>query len=149
MKQQVLVVLSVLVAILLLTACGAPAGYNAQDVVDAFKAAGLEVEGVKTIPVTKANFGLCPMYAIAAVDFEQPSVCLDPKAISCGARIFVFAASDKAGLEKTRGYFEAMGKASAMFFTWLLVHDNILVEMSGDVPEAKAKQYQAALDSMK
>ena len=149
MKYQVLVVLSVLVGILLLTACGAPAGYNAQDVVDAFRVAGLEVEGVKTIPVTKANFGLCPMYAIAAVDFEIPSVCLGPQTISCGARVFVFAASDKAGLEKTRDFFAAIGKSSAMFFTWLLIHDNILVEMSGDVPEAKVKQYQDALDSMK
>ncbi len=147
MKRVVLLTL----VVLLLTACGAPAAHNAQDVVDAFKAAGLEVEDVKTIPVTKANFGLCPMYAIAAVDFEIPSVCLGPQTIglSCGASILVFATKDKEGLEKTRDYYDAIGKASAIFFNWVVVHDNILVNMSGDVPEAMVKQYQAALDGMK
>ena len=42
-----------------------------------------------------------------------------------------------------------MGASFAMLFSWVFVRDNILVQINGELPEAKAKQYETALRSAK
>jgi hypothetical protein len=36
-----------------------------------------------------------------------------------------------------------------MVFSWTFEHDNILLQLSGDLPEEKAMQYKEALEGMK
>jgi hypothetical protein len=48
----------------------------------------------------------------------------------------------------TGDYYFALGKSSAAFFSWVFIKDNVLVQINGDLPEDKAKQYQTVLDSI-
>lgn len=113
--------------------------WTSRDVVEAFKSASLEVEEAR--PMTKDDYGMAPMRAIEGTRFLIPSLCSD-----CGGRIFSFSSQEDLNLTKT--YYEELGKSSAMFFSWVFVKDNILVQINGDLPEEQAKKYEAALNSL-
>jgi len=110
--------------------------WNTAQAVAAFKAAGLEVESVT--PMTKDDYGLAPMTAVEAIRFLIPSLCSD-----CGGRVFSFAS--QADLDLVRNYYVQLGKSSAAFFSWTFVNGNVLVQINGDLPEAKARLYETAL----
>jgi len=119
-----------------LVACGgSSADFTAQDAVDAFNAAGLEV--VSPRPMTKDDYGLAPMVATEGIHFLIPSLG------SGGGRIMAF--DSQGDLEKTKEFYVTMGEESAIFFSWVFVKDNILVQINGDLPEAQARAYEAAL----
>lgn len=113
--------------------------WTSADVVVIFKSASLEVEEAR--PLTEDDCGVAPMRAIEGTRFLIPSLCSD-----CSGRIFSFSSQED--LDLTKAYYEELGKNSAMFFSWVFVKDNILVQINGDLPEEKAKQYEAALDSL-
>jgi hypothetical protein len=110
---------------------------RADKVIAAFKAAGLEAENVR--PLTKEDYGMAPLLGDnTSLRFFIPSLGEDN-----GGRLFVCASNEDA--QKMKAVYDAMGKASAMFFSWAFVRDNICVQINGDLPEAKAKEYEAAL----
>jgi len=113
--------------------------WTSTDVVNIFKSAALEVEEPR--PMTKDDYGMAPMRAIEGTRFLIPSLCSD-----CGGRIFSF--SNQEDLDLTKTYYEELGKSSAIFFSWVFVKDNILVQINGDLPEEKARQYEASLNSL-
>ena len=132
---------SLLAAVSFVACGGAPAAqHTTADVIAAFKAAGLEAESPKKM--TKEDYGLAPMVATDATRFLIPSLGAD-----AGGRVFTFA--KKEDLDKTKEYYDSLGKASAILFSWTFTHELILVQINGTLPEDKAKQYQAALDGMK
>ena len=108
-------------------------------VVAAFKAVGLEAEQPR--PMTKDDYGAAPMLATEGTRFLIPSLGND-----AGGRVFVFAS--QAALEKTKAYYDELGKESAMFFSWTFADDLTLVQINGDLPEEKARQYEVALKAM-
>jgi hypothetical protein len=85
---------------------------------------------------------MAPMTAVEGTHFLIPSICDD-----CGGRIFSFATQPD--LDVTKAYYVALGKGSAAFFSWVFVKDNILLQINGDLPDAKAKQYETALNNLK
>jgi len=91
--------------------------------------------------MTKDDYGLAPMTAVEGTRFLIPSLCPD-----CGGRALSFASPQN--LEVTKVYYVELGQASAMFFSWVFVKDNILVQINGDLPEEKAKQYEVALNAI-
>ncbi len=114
--------------------------WTSDQVIKFFKAAGLEAENA--MPMTKEDYGMAPYVAIEGTHFFIPSLCSD-----CGGRIMSFATPED--LEKTRAYYVELGKESAIFFSWVFVKDNILIQINGDLPEKTAKKYEAALDDLK
>ena len=52
-------------------------------------------------------------------------------------------------LDRTKAYYDKWGKESARLFSWTFAHNNLLVQINGKLPEAKARAYEAALDSIK
>jgi hypothetical protein len=116
------------------------ARWTSQQAGDAIKAAGLEFESPTSM--TKDDYGMAPMMAVEGIHFLIPSLCSD-----CGGRLLVF--DNQAGLDATKSYYEEMGKSSALFFSWAFEKDNILLQINGDLPEVKAKAYQAALEALK
>lgn len=114
--------------------------WTSQDVIDTFLTAGLEADPAWVM--TKEDYGLGPMVAIEGTRFIIPSLCSD-----CGGRILSF--ENQENLELSKSYYVELGKASAMFFSWTFEHDNILVQISGDLPEEKAMQYKEALENIK
>ena len=91
--------------------------------------------------MTKDDYGLAPMMAVEGIRFLIPSLCPD-----CGGRVLSFASPED--LEVTKMYYVELGRASAMFFSWVFVKNNILVQINGDLPEERAEQYEAALNAM-
>lgn len=113
--------------------------WTVDQVVQEFEDAGLKVG--EYYPMTVDDFGLAPYVATDAVRFMIPTICAD-----CGGRIFAFDDPEK--LAVTKEYYDKLGEQSAYFFSWTFTKDNILVQINGDLPEEKAKQYQAALDQL-
>jgi hypothetical protein len=121
----------------------APSGFvvwDVQQVLDTFLAAGLEATDSR--PMISDDYGLVPMLALDGIRFFIPSICSD-----CGGRIMSFADAEK--LQIVRDYYGQMGRFSAVLFSWVFVKDNILVQLNGELPEADARKYEAALSSLK
>jgi hypothetical protein len=137
-----------LVICLFLVGCGTASTFpdkfqkrSSSHAVEVFKRAGLEVG--ETWPMKKPkDYGLGPTVAIEGTRFLIPSLGEDK-----GGRVLSF--SSKEDLEKSRRYFDELGKASAAFWSWLYVKDNLLLQINGELPEEKAKQYEQALNSLK
>ena len=110
-----------------------------QDAIDAFKAAGLEAENVRAM--TKDDYGIAPM-ASEGLRFYIPSLGADK-----GGRVMYY--EDPAILQAAKTYYEELGKSSAIFFSWVFVNENILVQINGDLPEEQALRYQSALMEVK
>ena len=91
--------------------------------------------------MTMDDYGLAPMTAVEGTRFFIPSLCE-----GCGGRAFSFTSLDD--LEMMRAYYDEWGRVSAAFFSWVLVKDNILIQINGDLSEERARQYEAALDTM-
>ncbi|MBM4467291.1 MAG: hypothetical protein FJ014_17345 [Chloroflexi bacterium] len=91
--------------------------------------------------MTKDDYGLAPMRAVEAVRFLIPSLCED-----CGGRLF--SCETQEDVDAMREYYESLSEVSAMFFSWVFVRDNIVVQINGDLPEEQARQYEAALNTI-
>lgn len=105
-------------------------------VIAEFKAAGLEAEGVHRM--APDEYGLAPMVGEDAQRFVIPSLCSD-----CSGRVFLVTNDgDRARL---RSYYDELAKASAAFFSWVFECKTLLLQINGDLPEDKARQYEAAL----
>lgn len=88
------------------------------------------------------DYGLAPMTATEGQRFLIPSLGEDN-----GGRVFSYSKPED--LEKMRRYYESLGRESAAFFSWVFIRENILVQINGQLPEVKARQYEAALHEMK
>jgi hypothetical protein len=107
-------------------------------VVDAFKAAGLEADNPR--PMSKPqDYGAAPTVDIEATQFNIPSL-----GEGGGGHIYSFASEND--LEKMIKYY---ADASANNFSWVYVRDNLLVQIDGRLEEEKAKRYEAALGNVK
>jgi hypothetical protein len=98
--------------------------WRSNDVIIAFKMSGLEAES--PTPLTHQDYGMAPMGAVEGTHFLIPALCAD-----CGGRIFNLPSSTD--LEKLRAYYTDMAKSSAALYSHVLVRDNILVQINGDL----------------
>ena len=137
-NNKLMAFLTAILIVIALTACSNQK-LTSTDIVNVFKSASLEVDNAR--PMTKDDYGMAPMRAIEGTHFLIPSLCSD-----CGGRILSFSSQED--LEATKTYYEDLGKNSAAFFSWVFVKDNILVQINGDLPEEKARQYESALNSL-
>lgn len=125
----------------LLMSCSSSGGsgfgkFTADDGVRALQKAGVELGDMH--PMTKQDYGIAPMVATSAVRFTIPSLGPDK-----GGRIMAFAS--QGDLDRTKTYYDDLHKASAALFSWTFVKANVLVQINGDLPEAQARTYEAAL----
>jgi hypothetical protein len=114
--------------------------WTTQQVVEAFLTAGLEVNGAR--PMIFDDYGLVPMLAVEGTRFFIPSICPD-----CSGRIMSFA--NQEDLTIVENYYAQMASFGAVLFSWVFVKNNILVQINGELPEERARMYQAALENMK
>jgi len=114
------------------------AAFTAQQAIDAFEAAGLATGAY--YPMTKDDYGIGP-YVGVGIRFLIPSLGVDK-----GGRVVAF--DNEEDMELLRSYYEELGRQSALFFSWVYVHQNVLLQINGDLPEDQALQYKVALDTM-
>lgn len=122
----------------LLTACsgGGSSSIVTDDVITAFQDAGLKADAAREM--TKDDYGVGPMKA----DEGQIVKIGD----DMNARILSYENEDD--LDEMKAYYDEMGKESAMLFSWTMNHENILVQMNGDLPEEEYNKYKEALESL-
>jgi len=113
--------------------------WTSGQVIEAFQAAGLEAESAYLM--TRDDYGMAPMLAVEGTRFFIPSLCAD-----CGGRVLSFSSQDD--LDITEAYYVELGRGSAMFFSWTFTKDNILIQINGDLPEERARQYEMALETL-
>lgn len=122
-------------ALLLVSFAAHAADPTGADVIAAFKRAGLEAEAPTRMG--PKNYGFAP-YVCKGTRFLIPSLGEDS-----GGRIF--ECPDDADRDLIARYFQDMGRKSAAAFSWVLVKGRIVVQINGDLDEAIAEKYRAAL----
>ncbi len=124
---------ALLFTMFLVSACGKQV--TGEDVVAAFKAAGLEAE--TPYEMTKDDYGPAP-YLCTGTRFLIPSLGED-----AGGRIFI--CDNTEDRDAIKNYYDKMGETSALFFSWAFAKGDVMVQINGDLPEDKARQYEAAI----
>ena len=120
----------------LLAACGGKSQVTTtpEDVIAAFKAAGLEAENAYAM--AKEDYGLAPAVC-DGYRFIIPSLGEDS-----GGRVYVCS---KAGDQKELvTFYTELGK-SPLFFSWVFEKGSVVVQINGDLDEVTAKKYEAAI----
>jgi hypothetical protein len=121
--------------ILFVTGCSSTAKKTSDEVIAAFKAAGLEAESAGAM--TKDDYGMAP-FVCKGTRFLIASLGEDS-----GGRIYICDnTKDRDSLAK---YYQALGKASAMFFSWVFVKGSVVVQINGDLQEDLARKYEQAI----
>lgn len=113
--------------------------FKSSEVIDAFRSARLELGTVR--PMTREDYGFAPYVATEGTRFIIPSI--GPES---GGRVLSFSSSGD--LETTKRYYDELGRGSAALFSWTFVNSNVLVQITGELPEAQARRYEAALRTL-
>lgn len=118
---------------------GSAQAITTTQVLNAFKGAGLEVG--KATAMSRQSYGMAPLVG-KGVRFLIPSLGAD-----AGGR--VFDVPNAAERSRLAAYYTELGKQSAMLFSHVFVYKNIVVKINGELPDAKAEKYKAALLKLK
>lgn len=108
--------------------------WGATHIVRAIQAANLEGEDAH--PLTAEEYGAIPALATEGIRFYTPSLCDD-----CGGLVLSF--DNPNNLETTKTYFIETNQLATP--VWVFVKDNILLQLSGQIPEAQALEYGTIL----
>jgi len=107
--------------------------------IEAFADAGLEVEGPR--PMTRDDYGAAPLVANEGTRFLIPSLGEDS-----GGRVLSFETPEDR--DKTKEYYDSLGRESAMFYSHTFVKGNLLVQINGELSDDRAAAYDAALQRL-
>lgn len=108
-------------------------------VVVAFKKAGLEAEKPTAIP--RKGYGTAPLVG-KGVRFLVPS-------LGEGAGGRVFDVPNAKERRQLADYYIGLGKQSAILYSHVFIHKNIVVQINGDLDDDTAEKYKAALLKLK
>jgi len=114
--------------------------WTLQQVLDIFKTTRLEVGSVRK----NNTFDLygAPTVAVEFANFNVPS-----RGVDAGGLIFVF--SSEADLQLVYKYYKDAGwYDSGLYYPWVFIKDNILLQINGILGEPQAKEYGDALDRL-
>jgi hypothetical protein len=134
--------ITLLLGITLLAACGGSpsARISPDDVLGKLKTAGLEAESARAMQ--PADYGPAPLLCQdGARRFLIPSLGEDK-----GGSLFVCTSEGDAAKLKT--YYDELGKASAMFHSWTYQKGSVLVQINGDLDQAKADAYGKVITAL-
>ena len=116
------------------------AHWSAAEVMRAIKEAGLENQNAHLM--RPDEYDPIPALAVQGIYFSIPSVCPD-----CSGMVLSF--NDPAALESTKSFFiETKANDHAALSSWVFERDNILLQLSGQLAETKARQYGAVLSRL-
>ena len=115
--------------------------WSGSQVISAFKEAGLEL----TIPPAEnraADDGLATWLPVDSTRFLIPSA-----GEGEGGMLLSLASAED--LKRMQNYYLGLNRSLPAFGSWVFVKDNLLLQINRSLPEARAKQYEAALNSIK
>lgn len=124
--------------------------WSSEQVLQAFIDSGLEVANPEEL--TEYDFDMMGVVAKQGTGFLIPSLCvvrrpIFDQVVGCGGIILAFDSSDELG--KMQAYFAKLVNEGAGLAPRVIVKDNILVLVSGELREERAHEYKEALESMR
>ena len=128
-----------LLSIALLAACGgdeASSNHTVDDVVQAFKDAGLNIGDVTDLP--NKEFG--------NTREEGKRILVPSLGEDAGGRLFKF--KDQEGLDEAKSYYDELGNRSPMFYSHTHAKGLFLLQMNGDMEDAEFEKYVSAMDEL-
>lgn len=134
-----IMILFLLAFVLVLGACGGTTKGNkltSDDVIQAFKDAGLEVGDVKDMD--KKEFG--------NVRKEGKRVLIPSLGDDAGGRLMSF--DKEKDLEETKAYYDDLGKSGPMFYSHTHQSGLFLFQMNGDMEDVEFAKYEKAMDEV-
>ena len=63
-----------------------------------------------------------------------------------GGRVFTFESEED--LAEVRAFYEGLGEAGGSFFSWVFAEGDVLVQISGRLPEDRVRRYEAVLEEV-
>ena len=134
--------LTMLLVLAVLVGCSGQAAkpVTGGDVVAAFKAAGLEAEGIKEMG--PKDYGIAP-YVCKGTTFVIPSLGKAADGSDQGGHVYV--CENAQDLATIQTFFKKVGEASALLASHLYVKGNTLLQINGKLDKALADKYGAAL----
>lgn len=108
--------------------------------IKAFVSAGLTAKNPRQME--PRDFGMAPKVTDDAFIFGIPQVCSD-----CNARLFSIPNARDRGL--LRDYYVDFGKRSAAFYSWVFEHQNLVLQINGDMKRVEAERYKKVLLTLK
>lgn len=139
MKKKMGMLLAIMILLITAACSSGEATVKADDVISKFKAAGLESENVKDL--TSKDMGMGPMKYEEAKRIFVPALGEDE-----GGRLFVF--KKESDLEELKNYYDELGKASAMFFSYTHAKGNVLLQMTSKMEKEEFAKYQKVIDDL-
>lgn len=134
--RKLLILSSILILLAINTGCGIMKNQiTGNDVVNAFKQAGLEAENAH--PMTTGEYGEAPRVCIGT-RFLIPSLGQDN-----GGRIFVCDKPEDR--DQLVSYYQGLNKTNSFLFSWVYVKGNIVVQINGDLDGQTAAKYEQAI----
>ncbi|CAH8248640.1 stress protein [Paenibacillus melissococcoides] len=125
-----------LMCVLVLVGCGGGKNISADEMVQKFKDAGLEIEARD---LEAKEYGMAPK-----LDKESKRILVPALGEDNGGRLFIF---DKTSdLEKVKTYYDELGKATAAAFSHTHAAGNVLLQMNGNMEKAEFEKYAKAMD---
>lgn len=124
----------------LLPSFGTP---SSEEVVEAFREAGLEVGGTYSAEEGEERYRREMGFPspVPKTYKEGTRFLIPPLGPDSGGRVFTFESEED--LEAVRNYYEGLGRASGWLHSWVYVEGKVLVQINGDLPEERARQYEA------
>ena len=118
---------------------GFPYKWGGKDLIKRFTEDGLEIEKAK--PVAEVDYGKLPAKVKEITKFSIPSFGEDKVG-------YIFCFERRKNLGKVKNHYLELNKKGELY-TWSFVKDNVLLLLSGAIPEEKARQYESALYNLK
>ena len=111
------------------------AAKNLDSIVDEFENSGLEFEDATHMG--PSDYGAAP-FLCDGEHFFIPS-------LGGGAGGRVFVCKKKADRDRLASYYRELGKSSALFFSWVFVKGNVVLQLNGNLDEHTAKEYASTI----
>lgn len=125
--------------LIMLTACSSAASTKKQlttdKVVEAFKSAGLEAE--KPTDLEQKEF--------RNIREEGKRILIPSLGENAGGRIFKFG-NETADLNQANSYYDELGNAGSIFFSYTYSKGNFLLQMNGEMKDSEFEKYKKVMD---
>lgn len=125
-------------------------GSSSEEAIRTFREEGLEVGDVylldKQEKVSTRIQSRLPGTYEEGMRFVIPNLGEDPAGWNLGGRVFTFESEED--LAEVRDFYEGLGEVGGSFFSWVLAEGDVLVQISGRLPEDQACRYEATLEEV-
>ena len=136
MKKYSLIVF-LFFGMLTLSACGSSStNVTADEVITAFKDAGLEAENPTDLD--QSEFG--------NIRKEGKRIIVPALGEDAGGRLFKFNNQDD--LEQANSYYDEISNSAPIFFSHTYAKGEFLIQMNGDMEDAEFKKYKEVMDEV-